>query len=130
MRIPTAETIQRTGCDRKTALKIRRVLDGRLDPRKASEACDRWVRECYHEPSKHEQQLEAVNELLGGHGVEALDIHESDYYADNGVRMCPMYSYVNMGDTYNTTILRDHKRHRWVVAAWGDVVEWEERDHG
>jgi hypothetical protein len=32
-------------------------------------------------------------------------------------------SYVNMGDTYDTTLLYDHKTGRFSVGSWGDIVE-------
>ena len=54
--------------------------------------------------------LEFGNELLGGHGIEYL-------------RGNPGLDYVNMGDTYNTTLCFDHKTKRFIVSDWGTIVE-------
>jgi len=115
MSIPSIKTIQRCGVDRATAIKVRKVLDGRLAPQDASEACRTWVRACYHEPSLTAQTLCAVDELLGNHGVEAL--------GEGRTMRAPQYSYSNTGDSYALTVMRDHDRERWIVASWGDLVE-------
>lgn len=109
--------------------KVRAVLADEIDPCDASEACAKWVRQCYHTPSWHEQALEACNDLLHGHGVEALNIDGASSEWDEGVRMCPPFTYVNMGDTYIMTLARDHEHSAWVVACWGDLVEEYEREH-
>jgi hypothetical protein len=31
--------------------------------------------------------------------------------------------YVNMGDTYDTTLIFDHRKGRFIVSSWGDIVE-------
>lgn len=121
--IPTAKTIMKTGCLGETALTIRRILDGRLDPKEASGKCRRWAEKCLHTPSLHEQQLRAIDDLLGNYGVESVESKE--YYQDEGVLWCPRYSYSNTGETYAVTIVRDHKNSRWLIAAWGDLAEKE-----
>jgi len=35
--------------------------------------------------------------------------------------------YVNMGDTYDTTLIYDYKTNRFVVSSWGDIVERQPR---
>lgn len=109
--------------------KVRMVLDGRLDPRLASAKADDWASACFHPPKAkgHELILVALNDLLQGSGVEALQPPCQPEYDDGGVRMCPLYSYVNMGDTYDETIVRDHERGRWLVSSWGDLLERHER---
>lgn len=59
--------------------------------------------------------LEAADRMLNGNGVE--------YIAGVGGGL----SYVNMGDTYDTTLLYDEKSNRFVVASWGDIVENQPR---
>lgn len=61
--------------------------------------------------------LESANEYLRGHGVEYIE-------SDNGRARA---YYVNMGDTYNGTLLLDVRRHRVWVTTWGDWLEAEER---
>jgi hypothetical protein len=62
--------------------------------------------------------MAALNELLEGHGVECVRENIDD---------SPAADYVNMGDTYNTTIIFCHVRERFIVGCWGDYVEWLER---
>lgn len=66
---------------------------------------------CYKGGS--ERVMCALNEILNGHGIESLVPTDSDR---------PSYDYVNMGDTYNVTILmRDDGK--FIVTCWGDIVE-------
>lgn len=77
----------------------------------------------------HESALTEIDRALGGHGVESLNLPDGDpeHHTDCGVRFCPAFSYVNMGDPYTLTVLRDHENGAWIVACYGDVVEWWER---
>jgi hypothetical protein len=67
--------------------------------------------------------LEAANELLGGHGIESIQGSQvGRYYYDINAL------YVNMGDTYDFTILYDTLKEKFLVVTWGDWVEsWERR---
>lgn len=66
--------------------------------------------------------LELANTMLGGYGIEAVrDGGRSNYYQDIGVL------YVNMGDTYNTTILYDTRKERFYVTTLGDYIEKYEK---
>ena len=63
--------------------------------------------------------IELTNQLIGGHGVEAIngdDAYVDSYYHDI------VALYVNMGDTYNLTLLG-----KFYVTTWGDWVETQER---
>jgi hypothetical protein len=55
--------------------------------------------------------LQAADKVMNGHGVERI----------SGVGGGLMY--VNMGDTYDTTLIYDYKTNRFVVSSWGDIVE-------
>jgi hypothetical protein len=108
-------------------LQIRKLLEGREDPR-AYESVEAWIRQCYHEPDHDALVMCAINEILEGFGVEALDggedAHVNTYYGRH------IASYVNMGDTYNVTILLDHTRdNTYYVTSWGDWFELYERRH-
>jgi len=70
---------------------------------------------------KSRKMLEEANGILGGHGVEYIRAPEDDQHGAHGAY------YVNMGDTYDTTILLDLQRGRIWVTGWGDWLEAEER---
>lgn len=128
--VPPIDVILTLGVDQETAEKIHGVLAGTLNPREVSPACDRWIRACYNEPDLdgHEVKLAACNELLETCGVEGLTI-EGESYTDEGIRMCPPFSYCNMGDTYDTTLIRDHEHGQWIISSWGDVYEEYCQEH-
>jgi len=126
--VPTFEQLVPLGVSPEKTELIRQILADEVDPRDVSTACAQWYASCYHKPEVygHEMKLEAINDLLDMHGVEALDI--DGYYTDEGVRMCPSFSYCNAGDPYETTLLRDHCEERWIVACYGDVLEEREAE--
>lgn len=76
----------------------------------------------------YEDALQACDELLGTCGIVSIDPEGAPSYIDEGIRMCPPFSYCNAGDTYATTLARDHHAGAWVVACWGDLLEELERD--
>jgi len=76
-----------------------------------------WISKCYNMPRYQERLEVAVNEVLGGYGSEAI--------FGGGVR--PAMTYVNMGDTYITTLIYDYRRGSWLISSWGDWIEREER---
>jgi hypothetical protein len=58
---------------------------------------------------------EIANEVLDGHGIETID-------AGNNAKS-PWIKYVNMGDTYDTTVLTHGNRSTCYLGCWGDIVE-------
>lgn len=61
-----------------------------------------------------ERALRAFNDILGGYGTEYIPAgHNSK---------SPAIAYVNMGDTYDTTIMLVDG-YTWRVGSWGDIVE-------
>lgn len=81
-----------------------------------------WIQKCYHAPSMSEQMLEAIAGIIGGFGTEAL------WPEGWGSLVKPAAVYVNMGDTYVTTIILDNMLRRWRVMSWGDwMEEFEEK---
>jgi hypothetical protein len=70
--------------------------------------------------------LDAANAVLGGHGVEALPCEYCfvDRYYQNIIAL-----YVNMGDTYDTTIYYDTNLEIFRVGSWGDFFEAHESQH-
>ena len=98
---------------------LRKVLRGEVLPEDVSGACEEWVRACYHYPPWVDRALEAANELLDGHWVEAISVEGDSYTAR------PRIVYVNQGDTYTATLLRVGGS--WRVGSWGDALEALER---
>ncbi len=122
MRLPSANTLEKhLKLDRKDALRLRKLLDGRLDPMTFA-SVQKWVKQCYNVPTKREQVMEAANELLNGHGIEAI---KGEW--QNGFWCDTRAVYVNMGDTYANTLLYDRDSACYRIMSWGDFVEWCER---
>lgn len=97
-----------------TAQSVRAVLKGATDPRNVG-ATDRWVRQCYHEPSQREQARHAVDALLETHGIEVIEDSEGRVQA----------FYCNAGDAYAATLI--FRGRECYIGCWGDVVEMLER---
>ena len=69
-----------------------------------------------------ESAMEVADAILGGHGVELLREFDDERagYED------PWGYYVNMGDTYATTLVWLSNGPRFVVASYGEIIEaWE-----
>lgn len=73
-----------------------------------------WIESCYHCPNWVERVLSCFNEILEGHGVEAIEGESFRF---------PLMAYVNLGDTYQPTLLFCYKSQAFRVQSWGDYVE-------
>lgn len=117
MKIPSANILQtRLRIERPLALRLRRVLDGRLDPLEilGTSSATIYLR-------GRDAKLEAANKLLEGHGIEAIGGEwQNGYWCD--IRA----AYVNMGDTYACTLIYDRDK-GWQVTSYGDWIEALER---
>lgn len=104
----------------KTSLKLADLY--REDPQKACRLALRFTQKI---PWK--KRLQAVNDLLGLHGTEAIRGEwQNGYWCDI------VAAYCNTGDTYALTVL--HVRGDWsgspgrfIVSSWGDFVERNEK---
>ena len=68
-----------------------------------------------------DRAMHEANSILDGHGVESLDVETR-----RGGRL--FAEYVNMGDTYVSTLIYDHHADRFRITSWGDLLEsWERR---
>ena len=81
-----------------------KLIQGKDDPMQY-ESVERWERQCFNTPRDNELIMTAINEITDGYGVESI---EGDEYIDNYHRYCRA-SYINMGDTYATTLVLDHE---------------------
>ena len=112
---------QRLNIDHTKAAQIRGLLDGTIDPL-TFQTVSNWVNQCYNLPSKNELIHAAINEILGGYGIEAIrDNKWSHYHQDIGL------TYVNMGDTYTMTVCYDTRSDKWILSSWGDIIERNEK---
>lgn len=110
---PSVKTLKRYW-QPEVALKARELMDGRLDP-ETFESVEGWIRQSYHRPSDDELVMEALNKLLEGHGVEA--VWPTDVVTQ------PRFEYINMGDTYDATIVHDLTTGHYHATTWGDYFE-------
>jgi hypothetical protein len=117
MKITKKNLINFLGIDYITALKIMEVIRSNEDTlrEKYSEA-ERRYRECYNHPGIVDLKMNVLNKLIDGCGVEAIN-HPDDYRGDNSVE------YVNMGDTYESTICHDNRTGKFLISCWGDFFE-------
>lgn len=121
MKIPTqARLIEAFGIEQGTAVYR---LAKRLDDCREHPAVVTWAEACYSDPRTNpraygECLMLAINAVLEGYGVETIDGRHVDNY--HGPIQA---SYVNFGDTYDTTVLLDHETDRLQVTSWGDWVE-------
>ena len=115
-----AETFDVSLFDANLALLIMRgKVDATKHPKRFPLTAS-WIRACYYPPRKSEIKLEALNELLGGYGVEPITVegrHVDSYY------MNTVASYINLGETYAVTLLLDHEHRTWRLTSWGDFYE-------
>ena len=102
------------------------ILRGRWTPERSPKRFPRtcrWLDQCFHRPRNSEIKLEALDELLRTCGVEPIRIEGAwidRYYMDI------VASYLNVGETYATTLLLDHEEQRWRLTSWGDFYEANE----
>lgn len=100
---------------------VRQIVRGELDREQLytlSPRVEDWAeRQCYNRPRCSEVAMQVLSEVIGGFGVEGLE--KSDSHGDG--RYSDYIDYINTGDTYSVTILRDGSRY-W-IGTWGDVAE-------
>lgn len=117
--VPSVKTIQDgLKIDGEKAKTIRGLFDGSIDVETHSNL---WEKEPYvGNYSDAEKILYVIDKLIGGFGVEAITGDWVDSYHQN-----IQLSYVNKGETYATTVIRDNLKGRWIIGDWGTIVEYE-----
>lgn len=116
-RSPSVEKLmQAFSLDKETAEKVKGVLTGKVDLMTVEQA-RRRQEQAYHSHDAYVLALEAVDELIGGYGVEYV-AHVEDSFRD-----AYGFYYINFGDTYDTTLLVSAHGQNWVIGSWGDRVE-------
>ena len=118
MRLPSVKTLALVAGDR--AKEVRELLEQK---RKTADyqSVREWEKRCYIRPRYGERLMCAINEILGGFGVELLT---------RDGELTPEYEYINTGDAYTLTIVRDCTTGRLLVTTWGDIVERWDNEKG
>lgn len=98
---------------------LRNIITGQRSPMTCPRT-EEWVHSCYNPPNPRELQMNALDEIMVGFGVEAI---RSGPSSDDKI----IATYVNMGDTYNTTIVYNYDTDQFEITSWGDWVEWAEK---
>lgn len=99
-----------------SAIIIKGIIAGTISPKQFPGAI-KYAEECYTPPSHLELKLYAINDILNGCGVESIQ--------DNNINI----HYVNLGDTYTTTILYDNNCNIFRYCSWGDFLEENEEEN-
>ena len=103
------------------AQRLRELMTGTRDP-KQYQRVQNWLDQCYNEPSRAELIMAALDEELDGFGTEAIRGRYVDRYHGE-----IQAEYVNMGDTYDLTILLDHETENFILTSMGDWIEKNEK---
>lgn len=112
--------------ERPIAKQLREVMRGDLNE---NELCERYTdcadldRQCYTSPGYHYLEETAINQLIEGHGAESIGAELSRWDSVQKLACVPSHTYINMGDTYIATLIRNNATGRWTVSSWGDLVE-------
>lgn len=77
------------------------------------------------DPDKADEVLKEVDDLLDAHGIEAI---RGDYSVDNYYHDV-VALYINMGDSYDATLLYETENEQFLVTSFGDWVERNERKY-
>lgn len=123
MNYPSVKTIQeKLSVDSDTASCVRGLIDGMIDP-EDFESVQKWIDQCGgSKPRRHEMVMEAINEILDSCGVEAIrGRHVDRFHYD-----CQAI-YVNTGDIYCNTVIRDNETGRFLIDNVGGWIERNER---
>lgn len=99
-----------------------RTIDPLKHPKRFPATC-KWESECLHRPWESEIRMQAINEVVGGYGVEPVDPEGAEFSRTHGRSVA---CYVNRGETYTPTIVYDYKSETHQLISMGDYVEkWE-----
>ena len=114
MNLPSVKTLERATLDPVKAKELRELLEGKRKTRDYA-SVQTLEKQCYHPPDYNYRLLIACNEILGGFGIEVI--------AQPGEM--PIFEYINLGDTYTTTLMRNILTGRIFVSDMGTIVERE-----
>ena len=103
-------------------LLVKKIINKELESNELDEFDSniKWIKQCFHRPSDQELEMNAINELLEGHGIESIKLEGA--YVNRYWGAC-VATYVNMGDTYTTTIVFNTVNQSYELTSWGDFYE-------
>ena len=101
---------------RGAAERVRGLMTGEVDPLTSCEV-QSWLRRNCCAARWSEVIMYAINEALGGYGVEAVGGASQGGYWQN-IRA----TYCNVGASYKTTVLRCSQQGRFLLTSVGDYV--------
>lgn len=90
------------------------------------ESVQQLRKQCHNKPNTIEEKMAVLNELIDGHGIESIQVSEN-LYQDSYWWNC-IGVYVNLGDTYITTIVYNTIDREFEVISWGDYFEAKEAE--
>jgi hypothetical protein len=111
--------------ERPTTIKIKEIIKDQGIHLSEFDSVQYLRKQCFNPPDRINEQLEALNELINGFGVEAIridDYHYNNYWCD-----C-IGLYVNLGDTYTLTIIYNVIDNQFEFTSWGDFYESKEQE--
>jgi hypothetical protein len=76
----------------------------------------RWA-ECYNPPVCYDLRLHVLDSIAETYGVEYIASKHDTFHEARG------FDYLNTGDSYTPTIVRDCVTGNYKVSSWGDIVE-------
>ena len=82
-------------------------------------------KQCYNKPDTIQEKLYVLNELMDGHGIEPIQVSE-ELYQDAYYGNC-IGEYINLGDTYNLTIIYNTMDQKFEFNSWGEYFEYHEQ---
>lgn len=97
--------------------ELRALLKGEVKTR-TYKSVQELERSCYNPPGYVYRLMTALNEVLEGYGIECLWKRGDHPGSDD-----PMAEYINLGDTYTTTLLRKLDTGTVMITSWGDFAE-------
>jgi len=103
--------------DSEQVKQIRGLIDGSVNPLEASSWVRNWNNRHQNEPTKIEQIINAIDEVMNTHGVESLYTGWDNYLQH------PTAIYCNTGETYTPTVVYCYKTERFKIMSWGDYYE-------
>jgi hypothetical protein len=98
---------------------IYKVINGSIDLDQFK-SVNHMRKQCYNPPNELDEKMEALNELIDGHGIESSRME--GYYKNHYWSVC-ICIYVNQGESYAITIIYDVVNDRFEFTSWGDWIE-------
>lgn len=98
---------------------IYKVINGSIDLDQFK-SVNHMRKQCYNPPNELDEKMEALNELIDGHGIESSRME--GYYKNHYWSDC-ICLYVNQGESYAITIIYDVVNDRFEFTSWGDWIE-------